>query len=151
MVPGSLLCLAAHIFLTSCASAAWTPPEDYAITASSDGHFLEASGKPFFWQADTAWLLFSRLDTTEAELYLDDRARKGYNIVLAVGFVQGGIDTTNRNGDNMFIDDDVTKPNEPYWGYVDSIVELAWQKGIRIAMVPAWGSYVHSSGEFVLI
>lgn len=135
--------------LTSCASAVWVPPKEYPIKPSPDGHFLQADGRPFFWQADTAWLLFSRLNYTEAELYLNDRARKGYNIVLAVGLVQGGIHVVNRNGDEMFIDADVMKPNEPYWNYVDSIVKLAWKKNIRVAMVPAWGSYIHNNGERV--
>lgn len=67
-------------------------------------------------------------------------------MVLAVGFTQAGIDSPNRNGDLPFINDDITKPNEAYWAYVDSIVELAWSKDIRICMVPAWGKYVHGSG-----
>ena len=40
---------------------------------------------------------------------------------------------------------DVTKPNEPYWEHVDAVVQLAWEKGIRVAMIPAWSSYVHGS------
>ncbi|RAQ81773.1 hypothetical protein COH21_012603, partial [Aspergillus flavus] len=128
------------------AVAAWQVPAEYAITPSSNGRFLQDSdAKPFFWQADTAWLLFHRLNFSEAETYLSDRAGKGFTMVLAVGFTQAGIDSPNRNGDLPFINDDVTKPNEAYWAYVDSIVELAWSKDIRICMVPAWGKYVHGS------
>lgn len=129
------------------AVAAWQVPAEYTITPSSNGRFLQDSdAKPFFWQADTAWLLFHRLNFSEAETYLSDRAGKGFTMVLAVGFTQAGIDSPNRNGDLPFINDDVTKPNEAYWAYVDSIVELAWSKDIRICMVPAWGKYVHGSG-----
>jgi hypothetical protein len=130
------------------AAAAWNVPAEYAITPSPSGRFLrDASGEPFFWQADTAWLLFHRLNLTDAETYLSDRAAKGFTVVLAVGFSQAGITSPNRNGDLPFIDVDVRKPNEPYWAYVDSIVELAWEKGIRICMVPAWGNYVHDSSK----
>lgn len=120
-------------------------PPSYAISPSPDGHFFQDSlNNPFFWQADTGWLLFHRLNYSESETYLSDRASKGFNMVLAVGFTQIGITSPNRNGDLTFVDEDVTQPNEPYWAYIDSIVELAWTKGVRIAMVPAWGYYVHS-------
>ncbi|KAF7359842.1 putative glycohydrolase domain DUF4038 [Mycena venus] len=122
----------------------WSIP----ITPSSDGRFLrDANGRPFFWQADTAWLLFHRLNYTEAEMYLSDRASKGFTVVLAVGFTQEGITSPNRNGDLPFVGKDVQQPNEPYWAYIDSIVELATDKGIRICMVPAWGQYVHDSAN----
>ncbi|KAL4908782.1 hypothetical protein BDW74DRAFT_165536 [Aspergillus multicolor] len=126
--------------------AAWQVPPEYALTPSANGRFLQdANGDPFFWQADTAWLLFHRLNYTEAETYLSDRASKGFNVVLAVGFTQIGIKSPNRNGDLPFIDENVTKPNEPYWAYVDEIVELAWSKGIRICLVPSWGKFVHDN------
>ncbi|KAE8332162.1 hypothetical protein BDV39DRAFT_217203 [Aspergillus sergii] len=143
LLKSALFCIALPILQ---AVAAWQVPTEYAITPSSNGRFLqEADGKPFFWQADTAWLLFHRLNFSEAETYLSDRASKGFTMVLAVGFTQAGIDSPNRNGDLPFLNEDVTKPNEAYWAYVDSVVELAWNKGIRICMVPAWGKYVHSS------
>ena len=121
-------------------------PKDYAITASPDGHFFQKSDRsPFFWQGDTAWLLFHRLNYTEADMYLSDRASKGFTIVLAVGFTQIGITSPNRAGDLPFINEDPTRPNEVYWAYIDGIVELAWSYGIRIALVPCWGQYIHDS------
>lgn len=138
------------IFLFVKSGSAWQVPVEYGIRPSSDGHFFQTTdGQPFFWQADTAWMLFHRLNYSEAETYLSDRASKGFNVVLAVAFAQGRIDSPNRNGDLTFVDEDVAQPNEPYWAYIDSIVELAWTKGIRIALVPAWGSYVHTSGKSV--
>jgi hypothetical protein len=129
-------------------ATAWQVPPEYGIQPSADGHFFQnSSGEPFFWQADTAWLLFHRLNYSEADVYLSDRASKGFNVVLAVGFTQIGIGSPNRNGDLPFVNQNVTQPNEPYWAYIDSIVELAWSKGIRVALVPAWGNYVHSSGK----
>lgn len=130
--------------------ALWNVPVDYAVTPSHDGHFLQdVNGKSFFWQADTAWLLFHRLTYNEADQYLADRASKGFNMILSVGFQQIGIDSPNRNGDLMFIDRDPTKPNEPYWAHIDSIVKLAWSKGIRVCLVPVWGQYVHDSRMYL--
>lgn len=148
----SLSVLSSVVLCLFGSAAAWQVPPEYGIKPSSDGHFFQDhKGEPFFWQADTAWLLFHRLNYTEAESYLNDRASKGFNMVLAVGFTQIGIDSLNRNGDPTFLDDDVTRPNEPYWAYIDSIVELAWSKGIRVALVPAWGYYVHSSGRVIRV
>lgn len=61
------------------------------------------------------------------------------------------ISSPNRNGDLPLINGDVTKPNEPYWEYVDAVVEMAWDKGIRVAMVPMWGSYIHLSGALKVL
>ncbi|KAF4632564.1 hypothetical protein G7Y89_g5555 [Cudoniella acicularis] len=133
--------LLSHVF-------AWQMPDDYPISPSGNGrHFVTKKGDPFFWQADTGWLLFHRLNLTQVETYLDDRASKGFNIVLAVGLTQLGDEDPNRNGDLPLLNGDPTKPNEPYWEYIDTVVQMAWGKGIRIAMVPAWGYYVHVSNN----
>lgn len=77
--------------------AAWLVPKEYAVNPSADGHFFQlAHGPPFFWQAYTAWLLFHRLNYTEADFYLSDRDRKGVTVVLADGFTQIGIASINR-------------------------------------------------------
>ncbi|MGB4401064.1 MAG: DUF4038 domain-containing protein [Daejeonella sp.] len=55
------------------------------LKVSSDQRFLQSStGKPFFWLGDTAWELFHRLDREEAEMYLEDRAKKGFTVIQAV-------------------------------------------------------------------
>lgn len=70
---------------------AWKMPSSYPIIASHDGHhFITTDSQPFIWQADTAWLLFVRLNMTEVEEYLDDRASKGFNMILTVGITQLG-------------------------------------------------------------
>ena len=40
-------------------------------------------GAPFFWLGDTAWLLFSRLNDDEIEVYLRNRAAKGFTVIQA--------------------------------------------------------------------
>ncbi|KAK1149606.1 hypothetical protein N8T08_005155 [Aspergillus melleus] len=133
--------------LSGICHASWSPPPEYALYISDDGHFFQLSdGSPFFWQADTAWTLMARLNYTETETYLADRASKGFNVVEAIGPSFSGLDGANRQGDLAFINMDVHQPNKAYWNHVDSVVELAWKRhGIRIALFPAWGSYVHNS------
>ena len=52
------------------------------MVISTNPHFFAyKDGKPFFWLGDTAWLLFSKLDHTETEKYLDDRRSKGFTVI----------------------------------------------------------------------
>ncbi|KAI9690664.1 MAG: hypothetical protein M1820_009924 [Bogoriella megaspora] len=118
----------------------------YGLKLSPTGkHFSTQDGKPFFWQADTSWALFHRLTLNETEAYLEDRASKGYTMILAVAFTQFGTSSPNREGDLPFVDLNPTLLNEPYWQKVDTVVEMAWDRNIRIAMIPAWGQYIHGS------
>lgn len=55
------------------------------LALKTKGSFLtDIHGAPFFWQADTAWELFHRLNHSEVIHYLDDRQAKGYNIIMSV-------------------------------------------------------------------
>lgn len=113
------------------------------LRASPDGHYLtEADGTPFFWMGDTAWAIFERLTREEADVYLRDRAAKGFNIVQAVA-IGGPFDTLevpNRYGELALIDGDPLKPNPRYFDHIEWVVDRAAGYGIRIAMLPVWGS-----------
>ena len=55
------------------------------ITVSENQHFLQyEDGKPFFYTGDTAWELFHRTTREEADMYLENRAAKGFNVIQAV-------------------------------------------------------------------
>ncbi|KAI8311556.1 hypothetical protein K4K61_012005 [Colletotrichum sp. SAR11_59] len=127
-------------------AAAWSPPPEYALFASENGHYFQTiDHKPFFWQADTAWFLFNRLTFEEADTYLKDRHSKGFNVVQAVGAHPDSITEPDRLGNPSWIDGDVTRPNIDHWVFVDKVMEHAWEEyGIRVALHPAWGKYVHN-------
>ena len=84
----SLLLYISLLVLTAFAS-----PLDLSVSASrwkhlalgTKGSFLvDAAGCSFFWQADTAWELFHRLNHSEVIRYLDDRKAKGFTVVMSV-------------------------------------------------------------------
>lgn len=121
------------------------------LKVSNNGRFLEyEDGTPFFWLGDTGWLLFSKLNISEAEKYLVDRRQKGFNVVQVM--VIHSIDEVNVYGESALINKDISLPklkeinNESegygYWEHVDNIVDMAAKKGIYLAMVPVWGSVV---------
>lgn len=116
------------------------------LLISENGRFLvQDHGEPFFWLGDTCWLLFSRLTLEEAEHYLSVRQQQGFN-VIQVSLVHG-LPTQNLFGHQPFLDNDPAKPillgesnPEGYWEHIDSILTIAEQKGLYMALIPMWGS-----------
>ncbi len=109
-------------------------------------HLTYEDGRPFFYLADTAWELFHRLDRKEADLYLRDRARKGFTVIQAVVLAElDGLNTANAYGFLPLIDQDPTRPDigpgprDDYWDHVDYVVNRAAEMDLFIGMLPTWG------------
>ena len=66
--------------------------EEQSRLRVADNHrYLEyENGDPFLYIGDTAWELFHRLNREEAELYLTNRAEKGFTVIQAVAIPQAG-------------------------------------------------------------
>ena len=130
------------------AVAVTPPPSARAprqIKVSEDKHFLvDQDGKPFFYLADTAWELFHRLDRDEADMYLKDRASKGFTAIQAVILAElDGLAVPNRMGHLPLKDRDPSQPNEDYFRDVDSVVDRANDLGLAMAILPTWGRWWH--------
>ena len=124
------------------------------LRVSDNGRFLQfENGEPFFWLGDTGWLLFKKLDRTEAELYFEDRKNKGFNVIQAM-VIHDIRNTSNVYGDFAVSHQNVAMPvvtdgrsfenpdEYDYWDHVDFIIDKAGEKGIFMALVPIWGSNV---------
>jgi len=113
------------------------------LKVSDNGRYLmEESGKPFFYLGDTAWELFHRLNRQEADIYLTNRAKKGFTVIQAVVLAElNGLDEPNPYNNIPLINNDPSKPNEAYFQHVDYIVNKAESLGLVIGMLPTWGSY----------
>ena len=111
------------------------------LQISPDKRYITTTdGTPFFWLGDTAWELFHRLDRDEADLYLQNRADKGFNVIQAVVLAElDGIQTPNAYGDMPLQGIDPTKPNDAYFKHVDYIVNKANELGMFVGMLPTWG------------
>jgi hypothetical protein len=106
-------------------------------------YFVKQDGTPFFYLGDTAWELFHRLNREEADLYLQDRADKGFTVIQAVVLAElGGLRDPNPYGHLPLHDNDPAKPNEAYFQHVDYIVNKAEELGLTIGMLPTWGDKV---------
>ena len=111
------------------------------IRVSANGrYFVHEDGKPFFYLADTAEELIHALNREQVNLYLENRRQKGFTVVLAAVLSEiQGVRTPNANGDRPLIDDNPARPDEAFFAHLDYIVGKAAEKGIVMALMPAWG------------
>ncbi len=116
-------------------------------SVDADSSTLRRDGEPWFLLGDTAWELLRRLSLDQAEHYLQTRSEQGFNTVLAVAFSEfDARSVPNVAGDLPFEDDDVARPNEPYWRHVDTVVARAAEHHLTVALLPTWGNHWHDRG-----
>lgn len=122
------------------------PWENGKLKVDATHRYLQhENGKPFFWLGETGWLLPQRLDQAEAEYYLEQCKRKGYNVVQIQ--TMNGVPSMNAYGQQSLIDGFNFKNIDRkgvygYWDHMDYIIRTAARKGIYIGMVCIWGSPV---------
>jgi len=123
------------------------------IKVSENKRFLVTeSGEPFFWLADTTWELFHKLNTEEAEIFLNCRMKQGFNMLQAVALAEfEGLTVPNSYGRFPLLKNsegkydptlpDLTGENEGehYWAHVDRIIDMAAERGMYIGFLPTWG------------
>jgi len=123
------------------------------LKVSQNGHFLVyANGRPFFYLGDTGWELFHRLNRDEADVYLKNRANKGFTVIQAVAIAEfDGLTIPNAYGSLPFETLDPLVPNDQgegngnYWKHVNYIVEKAQSLGLYVGLLPTWGRYWHDN------
>lgn len=116
-------------------------PWEYGnLTTKRDCPYLFHAEHLFFWMGDTAWLLFHNLKWEEIQLYLRNRAQKGFNVIQAVAVHH--FPARNAYGEEAFLAGDVTKPDtdNSYWKLVDHTIREAASLGLYIALFPHWGN-----------
>ena len=77
--------------------------------ADNKRSFCTGDNQPFFWMGDTGWLLFVKLKREEAIQYLEDRKKKGFN-VIQVMLIHNIKLAVNAYGDSALLNNDVATP-----------------------------------------
>lgn len=103
--------------------------------SSNKRYLTDQADNPFLVFADTAWLIFSKLNHEDAEFYLNARKAQGVNLILCY-MAPFFIDETNTDGEQVFTDNNLT-PNDAYFDNVDWVINKAAEYGIQIIMCPA--------------
>src|SRR5882724_4072142 len=110
----------------------------YPLKISTNRRYLvDQNNKPFRIQGDSAQSLIANLTYAEADKCLSDRQKKGFNTVninlLEAKFAIHA--PANRNGDAPFTKPgDLSTPNEAYFAFADSIIDLAASKGMLVSL-----------------
>ena len=110
----------------------------YPLKVSGNGRYLvDQNNKDFRIQGDSAQSLIVNLTLAEAEIYFTDRQAKGFNSVN-INLLEhkfGVKSPANRQGDMPFMTPgDFSTPNESYFAFVDSILDLAASKGMLVSL-----------------
>lgn len=118
--------------------------------APAGRYLIDSRGTPFTWIADTAWDLPGRLTREEVLRYLDARARQGFTVIQTVALFRTGA-PPNAYGDRP-IDGSVDRPIQTpgadpadptsydYWDHLDFIITAAQERGLTVALWPAWSA-----------
>lgn len=125
----------------------YIPWNNGKLVVSEEGRYLKhENGAPFFWLGETGWLLPERLNRDEAEYYLEQCKRRGYNVIQVQTL--NNVPSMNIYGQYSMIDGyNFKNINQKgvygYWDHMDYIIRTAAKKGLYIGMVCIWGSPVN--------
>ena len=92
---------------------------------------------------DTPWSLIVGLTRQEAEQYLENRRRKGFNSIIVNLIEHKYRGPVNRYGDGPFTTPgDFSTPNEKYFEHADWVIRKAAEKGIQVFLAPIYLGYI---------
>ncbi len=113
----------------------------YPLKVHPTGRYLiDQAGKPFLLVGEAAWSLIVQPSSADVDLYLQDRAQKGFNTVL-VNLIEHKYATNapkNHNGDAPFTGTPFATPNEAYFQWADHVIQAAAQRGMNVLLVPLY-------------
>ena len=130
----------------------WLKKNAPPLSVSDNKRYLTTKGLPFFWLGDTGWLLLSKLNREEVEKYLETRKEQGFNVIQVM--VLHSLSEATVNGKPALIGKNLAAPKtndlkansenkkDGYWENLDHVVDLAFEKGLYLGLVPVWGSNV---------
>lgn len=133
LVLGTILACAAAATLAAAGPA-------FPLKPSANGRYLvDSSGQPFFYHADTAWVLPRNASLSVAEEYLDRRVKDGFTAIHFHTVSKEAGPVKNVNGDEPFTPlDDILKPNPAYWAHLDHILAAAEKRGLLVSLSALW-------------
>lgn len=118
-------------------------PTGKQITVDPTGRFMMRSGAPWFYLADTGWLVAQSLAGAELATYLDNRRAKGFNVIQCTGAAWGAsAPKPAPDGSLPFLNNNPATPNPAFWSYVDTLLSMAEDRDMVIALVPCWYDFV---------
>jgi hypothetical protein len=106
-------------------------------------YLIDSRGAPCLVHGDAAWSLITALTREEMELYLADRASKGFNSIM-VNLIEHKFNGPfNRYGEPPFtVPGRLSTPNEAYFAHADRVIRRAGEYGIQLFLAPLYLGYI---------
>lgn len=131
-----------------------SPPDNAAfpVTVSGDGRTLvNGAGNPWFGVGDSPWSLAAQLSPAEITTYLEDRAARGFNLVLFSApealYSSQTPKWANYAGALPFTGTLFASPlNEAYWTVVDHVISEARRLDVTVLFCPMYIGFGSSDG-----
>jgi hypothetical protein len=138
-----------HVILWALSWIAWWSPLSaqeaaFPLEIGPTGrYFVDQKRMPFYVHGDTPWSITHNLTFEEAVRYMQARKAQGFNTFLVSTPDAYGPDGTNsyvpdRYGQQPFIEEDLTRPNEVYWAHVERVFREAERQGFLLFVTPAY-------------
>lgn len=114
------------------------------LRISENRRYLETvKGEPVIWIADTAWTIPQRMKWDDVQFFMDTRKSQGFTALQIVALdPERDVEMRNPAGEKALIDDDLSKPNENYFRYLDWILDQAEERELYVLLLPVWGQLV---------
>jgi len=140
-------CILTLVIIVSPASNLFS--QSYPLKISSNHRYLvDQVGTPFFLNGDAAWSMIVQLSYEQADIYLTDRAGRGFNTVMVNLIEKWFADYAPNNIHNVspWTGAAFTTPNNAYFSLADSMLTLANDKGISVFLDPIYLGYGCTTG-----
>jgi hypothetical protein len=118
-----------------------TSAQNFPWGISSNQRYLQTpGGTPVFVSGEAGWAMFGQLTTGQAVTYLQDRANRGFNLVLASLPEPYYTDHAPNNILNVppFTGAPFATPNNAYFAHADSMIQTANNLGIALLVDPLY-------------
>jgi hypothetical protein len=134
------------ILTTGCIGNPSGQPVKPELRVSGNNRYLvNAANEPFFWMGGTAWGMSEWLTREDVDIYLDNRAEKGFNLVHGYRAFMELDGKPDPEQPRVLKGGTPQDPND-YWDHVDYIIQSAANRNMYIAVLPVWGRrYVNAT------
>jgi len=124
---------------------------DFPLKVSSNSRYLmDQQGQPFFYHADTPWMLASNLSVEDAKEYISIRKKQGFNTLQmhVLPFIPA--EKPNLFGQYPFEELDFSRPNQAFFLHVDSILSIIEAEGMLVMLNPVWMDCCRNGWEQII-
>ena len=117
----------------------------YPLKISANRRYLvDQDERPVLLHGDSPWSLIVGPPPEKAEMYLADRAAKGFNSIV-VNLIEHYFTSdapNNYRGDGPFTTpNDMSTPNEEYFQHADWVIEKAGEYGLQVVLAVTFVGY----------